>query len=150
MRAAACTVALSLAAATAQQTAAPPRNPAVSHAPAQMKTMVFKGVLIDASCIAPTSSGQPDPTQGTAEAAAARGSANRLMGDCALSSASTVLGMKLDDGRLLRFDLVGNQRALDQLKINRQWKRNLAAGRTIHATVIGAISRDRLIVTLIH
>jgi hypothetical protein len=150
MRAALCIAALSLGAAMAQQAAAPAKKPAAPQAPAQMKTMVFKGVLIDASCLAPTESGQPAPTQGTAEAAAAQGSANRLMGECALSSESTVLGMKLADGRMLRFDLVGNQRALDQLKVSRQWKRNLAAGRTIHATVIGAISRDRLIVTLIH
>jgi hypothetical protein len=147
---AACIVALSLGAAIAQQTAAPAKRPAEPQAPAQMKTAVFKGVLIDASCMAPTESGQPAPTQGTAEAAAAQGSANRLMGECALSSESSVLGMKLDDGRLLRFDLVGNQRALDQLKVNRQWKRNLAAGRTIHATVIGAVSGERLIVTMIH
>ena len=45
-------------------------------------------MLIDGSCLAPTASGQPAPTQGTAEAAAAQGSANRLMG-----------------GRTVRFDL---------------------------------------------
>lgn len=150
MRAVVCIAVLSLGAAVAQQTAAPTKKPAAPQSPAQLKTTVFKGVLIDASCMAPTESGQPAPTQGTAEAAAAQGSANRLMGECALSLESTALGMKLDNGRLLRFDLVGNQRALDQLKINRQWRRNLAAGRTIHATVIGAVSGDRLIVTLIH
>jgi hypothetical protein len=118
--------------------------------PAQMKTAVYKGVLIDASCLSPTGAGQPAPTQGTAEAAAAQGSANRLMGGCALSSGSTQLGMKLDDGRTLRFDLVGNQRALDELKANRRWRRGLTAGKEIRATVIGVIDGDRLIVTLIH
>jgi hypothetical protein len=151
MRAAACVVALSLCAAMAQQTSGPPaKKPGAPQAPAQMKTRVFRGALIDATCLAPTVFGQPAPTQGTAEAATAQGSANRLMGDCALSPGSNMLGMKLDDGRMVRFDIVGNQRALDQLKINRRWRRNLAAGRTIHATVVGVISGDRLIVTLIH
>jgi hypothetical protein len=126
------------------------KPPAASKPPAPMKTTVYKGVLMDASCLEPTAAGQPAPTQGTAEASAARGSANRLMGDCALSSGSTQLGMKLDDGRTLRFDLVGNQRALDELKANRRWRRGLAAGKEIRATVIGVIDGDRLIVTLIH
>jgi hypothetical protein len=72
------------------------------------------------------------------------------MGDCAVSSGSLQLGMKLDNGRTVTFDLVGNLRAQDELKNNRQWKRSLAAGRTIHATVIGVLQGDRLIVTLIH
>jgi hypothetical protein len=126
------------------------KPPSAAKPGAPVKTMVYKGVLIDASCLAPTATGQPAPTQGTAEAAAAQGSANRMMGDCALSSGSTQMGMKLDDGRTLRFDLVGNQRALDELKVNRRWRSGLSAGKEIRATVIGVIDGDRLIVTLIH
>jgi hypothetical protein len=58
--------------------------------------------------------------------------------------------MKLDDGRMVRFDLVGNQRAQDELKANRRWRRAGAAGRPIRATVVGVLDGDRLIVTLIH
>jgi hypothetical protein len=128
----------------------PGKPPAAPGTPAPMKTTVYKGVLIDASCLAPTASGQPSATQGTAEAAAARGSANRLMGDCALSPGSVQFGMKLENGQMVRFDLVGNQRTQDELKANRAWRRSLAAGKPIRATVIGAIDGDRLIVTLIH
>jgi hypothetical protein len=144
-------LALSICVATAQETTPPPsKKPAAPGAPAQTKTMVYKGVLIDASCMAPTVTGQPAPTQGTAEAAAAQGSANRLMGDCALSSGSTQLGIKLDDGRTVQFDLVGNERAQNELKANRRWRKNLAARRPIRATVVGVLNGDRLVVTLIH
>jgi hypothetical protein len=149
MKAVACILVLFMAMAIAQQESpSPAKKP--TGAPVQMKTMAYKGVLIDASCMAPTASGQPAPTQGTAEAAAAQGSANRLMGDCAPSSSSTQLGMKLDDGRTVQFDLVGNRRAQDELKANRRWRRNLAARRPIRATVVGVLKGDRLIVTLIH
>jgi hypothetical protein len=127
-------LALSIGMAMAQQESPPPAKRPAAGAPAQVKTMVYKGVLIDASCMAPTASGQPAPTQGTAEAAAAQGSANRLTGDCALSSGSTQLGMKLDDGRTVQFDLVGNERAQNELKANRRWRRNLAARRPIRAS----------------
>ena len=150
MRAGACILALSMGMAMAQQASPPAPKKAAGGAPAPTKTMVYRGLLIDASCMAPTASGQPAPTQGTAEAAAAQGSANRLMGDCAPSSSSTQLGMKLDDGRTVQFDLVGNRRAQDELKANRRWRRNLAARRPIRATVVGVLKGDRLIVTLIH
>jgi hypothetical protein len=151
MKAGVCFLALSMGIAMGQQAGSQPtKESAAPGAPARMKTMVYKGVLIDASCLAPTASGQPAPTQGTAEAAAAQGSANRLMGDCALSPGTTLLGMKLDDGPMVRFDMVGNQRAQDELKANRRWRRASATGKPIRATVVGVLDGDRLIVTLIH
>jgi hypothetical protein len=123
---------------------------AFAQAPAQMKTLTFHGVLIDASCTAPTAAGQPAPTQGTAEAATPKGSANRSQGDCAVSSSSSQLGMKLNDGRTVRFDLVGNQRAQDELKNNKRWSKDAAAGKPIHATVDGVLNGDKLVVSSIH
>ena len=58
--------------------------------------------------------------------------------------------MKLDDGRTVRFDLVGQQRAQDALKNEKHWSKDLAAGKPIHAKVIGVMSGEKLIVSSIH
>jgi hypothetical protein len=58
--------------------------------------------------------------------------------------------MKLNDGRTVKFDLVGNQRAQDALKNDKRWSKDLQAGKPIHATVSGALSGDKLIVSSIH
>ena len=55
--------------------------------------------------------------------------------------------MKLDDGKTVRFDLVGNQRAQDELKNNKSWNKELTAGKPIHAKVNGVMNDDKLIVS---
>jgi len=165
-----CMVALSLGVAMAQETNPPaatqPTTPAANKdaktnasgnaawtpptMPAEMKTMTFKGTLIDASCAAPTASGQPAASQGTAQAATAEGSANRSAGDCAVTANSSQFGMKLTDGRTMRFDMVGSQRAQDELKNNKRWSKDIAAGKPIRATVSGVVQGDKLIVSSIH
>ena len=168
MKAVGCMLALTLGMAMAQQTnppaaTQPPTTPAATSSskssapawtpptmPAEMKTMTFKGVLIDTSCTAPTASGQPAPSQGTAEAATQPGAANRSVGDCAVSPSSATLGMKLNDGRTVRFDMVGNQRAQDELKNNKRWSKDVSAGKSIHASVNGVIQGNKLIVSSIH
>ena len=82
----------------------------------QMKTTAFKGVLLDMSCAGAAASSASTTASASAEATPAK-SANRSGGDsgsnCPVSASSSQLGMKLDDGRTVRFDLVGNQRAAD-------------------------------------
>lgn len=155
MKSAICILALSLGMAMAQQTNPPAATQPTTRAaktgtPTEMKTLTYKGVLIDTSCTAPTASGQPAPSEGTAQASTPAGSANRTQGDCAVSANSTQLGMKLNDGRTLRFDLVGNQRAQDELKNNKRWSKDLGAGKPIHATVSGVITGEKLVVSSIH
>ena len=58
--------------------------------------------------------------------------------------------MKLDDGKTVRFDLVGNQRAQDALKNDKRWSKDLSANKPIHATVSGVLNGDKLIVSSIH
>ena len=58
--------------------------------------------------------------------------------------------MKLDDGRTVRFDLVGNQRAQDELKNNKGWNKEITAGKPLRVKVSGVMSGDKLIVTSIH
>jgi hypothetical protein len=118
----------------------------------QMKTTAFKGVLVDMSCAAAATSSTSTTGSAPAEAASAK-SANRSAADsgsnCSVSASSSNLGMKLDDGRTVRFDLVGNQRAAEALKNDKRWSKNLADGKPIRAKAIGALNGDKLIVASI-
>jgi hypothetical protein len=94
-----------------------------------MKTMTYKGVLVDLAC----SSGK-----------SANAGAN-----CAVSASSSELGMKLDDGNTVRFDLVGNQRALNALKDDKHWGKDLSANKPIRVKASGVLNGDKLLVTSI-
>jgi len=50
----------------------------------------------------------------------------------------------------VRFDLVGNQRAQDELKNNKHWSKDLSAGKPIKVKVYGVMSGDKLVVSSIH
>jgi hypothetical protein len=108
--------------------------------PAEMKTTTFRGTLIDMSC----ASKPADDTH----------TANRSAGDsgssCRATASSTDLGMTLKDGRTVRFDLVGNQRAQDAIKSDKGWNKTIAAGKPVRATVSGVLNGDKLIVSSIH
>jgi hypothetical protein len=127
-----------------------------------MKTMTFKGVLVDMSCASHTSSSAatPESAGGAAPAAADKASpekansANRSTNDsgasCPVTANSTEVGMKLDDGKTVRFDLVGNQRAQDEIKNNKHWSKDITDGKPIHAKVSGVMSGEKLVVSSIH
>jgi hypothetical protein len=122
----------------------------------EMKTMTFKGVLLDMSCASPASAGGATQPSDTSKASAPDQSntANRSMSDsgasCPVTANSSVLGLKLDDGKTVRFDLVGNQRAQDALKNDKRWNKELSANKPIHAKADGVLEGDKLIVTSIH
>jgi hypothetical protein len=142
-----------------------------------MKTTTYKGTLIDLSCAGGgtntsstgattgattgsantaaaggAQSGSTDRTGGASASAStsASGSANRSAGDCPVTANSTQLGMKLDNGQTVRFDLVGNQRAQDELKNNKSWNKNMTANKPLHVKVSGVLQGDKLIVSSIH
>jgi uncharacterized protein involved in copper resistance len=112
----------------------------------EMKTTTFKGVLVDMSCASQASAGAAAPPSDQ--------SANRSKSDsaasCAVSSNSSQLGMKLDDGKTVSFDLVGNQRAQDALKSDKRWIKTIGENKPIRATVSGVMTGDKLIVSSIH
>jgi hypothetical protein len=126
-----------------------------STAPAEMKTSTFKGVLVDMSCASHSSANaETTPAAGGATQPSDQSSANRSKGEsgagCAVSANSSELGMKLDDGKTVGFDLVGNQRAQDALKNDKRWTKNIGENKPIRATVSGVMSGDKLIVSSIH
>jgi len=94
------------------------------NTPSEMKTSKFKGTLVDVGC--------------------------KEGAECKVSANSEKLGMKLDDGRTMRFDLVGNERTKEQLKSNKHWGKTMTDGKPIRATVSGAVSGDKMIVSSIH
>ncbi len=167
-----CIVAVTLmaGAAIAQQSSSqPPQAPAGQEAQGQhparssskpstmneMKTQTFKGVLVDMSCAGgATGTASRSKEEGAAETAAPANGAERSAasqsGSCAVSANSTQFGLKTKDGRTLRFDMVGNQRAQDNLKNNKKWNKEMSGSKEINATVSGAVSGDKLIVSSIH
>ena len=128
----------------------------------EMKTTTFKGVLVDMSCshtsasaeTTPAAGGATQPSPSKAQAADQSNTANRSASDsgasCPVSANSSQLGMKLDDGKTVRFDLVGNQRAQDALKNDKRWSQDTSANKPIHAKVSGVLNGEKLIVTEIH
>jgi hypothetical protein len=131
--------------------------------PAEMKTTTYKGALVDLSCAHTSASGEATPAAGGATktsdksqtpASDQSNTANRSTNDsgasCPVSASSTELGMKLDDGKTVRFDLVGTQRAQDALKNDKRWSKDISANKPIHVTVSGVLNGDKLIVSSIH
>jgi len=170
---------------------------------AQMKTMTYKGVLVDLGCGSATASagsGASDTatTAGTAAGTSAAGAsataggsttqaqagssnpsggagataggsmaghsaagstsgagsmgANRSAGDtssCPVTASSSQLGLKMDNGQVVRFDLVGNQRAQDELKNNKKWTSATTANKPIKVKISGVMQGDKLIVSSI-
>ena len=146
----------------------------MSGQPAEMKTTTYRGTLVDLACGSATASsgaGQSDTktaatagsTAGSSTAGgstaggstaggstAASGSANRSSGsECPATASSQTLGLKMDNGQTVRFDLVGNQRAQDGLKANKGWNKNLTANKPIKVKIHGVMHGDKLIVSSI-
>ena len=95
----------------------PPRSPTPKQARAatpgttalaEMKTTNFKGVLVDMACASRSSAWKPNPpaprrNRRTAETKPAASDT----GELSVSASSSEIGMKLDDGKTVRFDMVG-------------------------------------------
>ena len=53
------------------------------------------------------------------------------------------------DGRTVKFDEVGNQRAQDALKSKKKWSDAAGSGKPIHAKTTGVLTGDQLMVVSI-
>lgn len=65
---------------------------------------------------------------------------------CPVSANTSQFGLKMNDGRTVRFDSVGNQRAQEALKNKKKWTTASTSGKPIHAKVSGVLSGDKLTV----
>jgi len=126
-----------------------PATPAL----AEMKTTNFKGVLVDMACASRSSSTtetKPAAAETKPATAETKPAASDTGGSCPVSASSSEIGMKLDDGKTVRFDMVGNQRAQDLLKNDKRWSKDIGANKPIRAKVSGVLNGDKLIVAAIH
>jgi hypothetical protein len=122
----------------------------------------------DTSGTASRSQGQPGAAGSTASGSAAgssstaggsmagsqagsTGTASRAAGgECPATPNSTQLGLKAENGQVYRFDLVGNQRAVDALKTNKGWNKNMTNNKPVKVKISGVLQGDKLIVSSIN
>jgi hypothetical protein len=127
-----------------------PDAPKVASAPA-VPTRTYKGTLVDASCAGNVT--QTSPAASTESNAADRQEASKTASasqGCAVSASSKEFALRTKEGRLLRFDAVGNERAADAIKNKKNWSTAMSAGKPITAKVEGtALDGDNVTVLAI-
>ena len=136
----------------AKTAASTPDTQKDSGRPAEMKTQSFSGTLMDASCAgsgAATTASASKSDTAAAEKSKATGDANRAATDqgqsCSVSSSTAQFALKLKDGRVVKLDDVGNQRAQEAFKNKKKWSQDATANKPIHASVSGVLSDDKLL-----
>jgi hypothetical protein len=128
----------------------------------------WRGTLIDANCTSGTAASSPaaessssaeekDTKSSDSENASGQDKTakphknhrNRMdpsqAQSCPVSSSTTAFALKTKEGQILKFDSVGNTRAVEELKT--KWAQHLSAGKPIHTKVSGSINGDTVTVT---
>jgi hypothetical protein len=126
-----------------------------SAKPASVEIHAYKGTLVDASCggnvtqngpNAKNESSAADRTDAGAPVVGKSGATDENKA-CAVSAATKEFALRMNDGHILRFDAVGNERAQDAIKNNKKWSSAASSGKTISAKVSGTRDADNLTVT---
>lgn len=100
--------------------------------PPSVATRTYKGTLVAASCAG-------NVTQKAPAASAESNAADRAASDsCAVTPTTKEFAMRTKEGRILRFDAVGNERTAEALKNKKDWSAAMAAGKPITAKVGGS------------
>jgi hypothetical protein len=123
-------------------------QPAASTPMAEMKTQTYKGTLMDASCASGAAPAATEPAKGEA-----KGEANRSDGpeqSCSVSASTSQFALKTKDGKVMRFDMVGNERAQQAVKAKKNWSTAVSSGKPVRATVSGVVNGDKLTVVSIN
>jgi hypothetical protein len=110
---------------------------------AEMKTQIYSGTLMDASC---AGSG-PAPSTASADRAAAPAPGDTP--GCTVSASTTQFAIKLKDGQVMKFDSVGNMRAQEAFKLKKKWADNATANKPIRVKVSGVLNGEKLTVVSI-
>ena len=128
------------------------------------KSQKYKGTLVDAACVrtnassatnagassadrtakaspAETPAGQEGKTKKKGEAARSSNAGD----NCAATANTSDFGLRLRDGRALRLDSVGSERAKEELKTKKKWADAASNGKPIRGTVQGFESGDTLV-----
>jgi len=108
----------------------------------EMKTQTYSGTLVDASC---AGGGSATPAAATSPAPASGSKQG-----CALSASATEFALQTKDGQTLRFDSVGNARALEAMKAKKKWSESATANKPVRVKVGGIVTGDKLTVVSIN
>jgi hypothetical protein len=65
---------------------------------------------------------------------------------CAVTSSTTQFALRMQDGRVVAFDQVGNMRTQEALKNKKNWSSAMQSGKDIKVTANGVLSGDKLTV----
>jgi hypothetical protein len=152
-------VALVAAVAFAQDAGKPPAASPAGKAgvqdPPDVKTQSYAGTLVDASCAGSTG-GSAAADRSTKDESQAKSGAGAKAGksaggdqSCMASANTTQFAVKLNDGRTLKFDAVGNERAHEALKTRKKWTDAIASGKPIRVKTNGMTNGDQLTVLTI-
>jgi hypothetical protein len=133
--------------------------------PSDVKIQRWSGTLADANCAAggsATTTRTESTTSSqstTAERSATgeektRGGEHRkhqetmpAMNNCPVSGSTTAYALRLSDGKVLKFDEIGNTRVSEALKAKKNWSDKLSNNKPIHAKVSGMLNGDTITVT---
>jgi hypothetical protein len=153
------TVAVPVLAAAAFAQTTPPATPAAptdtaanaksgaraADRPQEVKTEKYAGTLMDASCA--STGGGADATAAPAAKSSAKDAASGS--GCGVSSSTSQFALKTKDGKVVRFDDVGNARVQEAMKNRKSWSESASASKPIKVKASGLMSGDKLIVVAV-
>ncbi len=90
----------------------------------EAKTQTFSGTLVDAGC-------------------AGGSGANK---ECMASANTNEFGLKTKDGKVVKFDDVGNARVKEVMKTRKHWTESASANKPIKVKASGVMSGEKLVV----
>jgi hypothetical protein len=130
---------------------------ASSGPPAEMKTQIYSGTLMDASCAGagstPSTSSSSTPSSSKPSATSASADRAAPSGDnqsCPISASTTQFSLKMKDGQTVKFDSVGNMRAQEAFKAHKKWNDSASASKPVRVKASGVLNGDRLTVISIN
>ena len=120
----------------------------------------WQGTLVDANCAGGSGAAESQATkENSGESKGAGVDSGRPekghkkdrgeMQSCPVTSSTTAFALKTKDGKVMKFDVIGNARAAEEVKTKASWSKDVAAGKPVHAKVTGILSGDNITVTSI-
>ena len=120
----------------------------------------WQGTLVDANCAGGSGAAESQATkENSGESKGAGVDSGRPekghkkdhgeMQSCQVTSSTTAFALKTKDGKVMKFDVIGNARAAEEVKTKASWSKDVAAGKPVHAKVTGILSGDNITVTSI-
>ena len=108
----------------------------------EMQTQSYSGTLTDASCAGSNSAAStPAPAAAPDQAAASAPKQG-----CSVSASTTQFGLILKDGKIVKFDDVGNLRAQEAFKTHKKWSDAASANKPLHVKAGGILNGDQITV----